>query len=288
MPSRSDSAGPIAVTGATGAMGGRVAERLARRGARQRLIVRDPSRAPSIGGAEVRQVAGYAAGGEMRRALEGADTLFLVPAHESPDRVAEHAVAVEAAASAGVRRVVYLSYLGAAPDSTFTFGRDHWHTEQLVRSAGFDSFTFVRMNLYMDFIPSMVGDDGVIRGPADGGRLSAVLRDDLADAVVATLLEEGHDGATYDATGPEAFTLAEAATEISRATGRPVRFQNETLEEAYGSRASYGAPRWEVEGWVTSYAAIAANELEEVSGDVERLTGRRPTSLSEYLSRGRA
>ncbi len=270
-------------------MGGRVARRLAAKGVRQRLVVRDASRAPALDGAEVSQAAGYAAGDEMRRALEGADTLFLVPAHETLDRVAEHRSAVEAALAAGVRRCVYLSFLGAGPDHTFTFGRDHWHTEQLVGDAGFESFTFVRMSWYMDFIPSMVGDDGVIRGPAGDGRVSAVARDDLADAVVATLVEDGrHDGATYDATGPEAFTLAEAAAEITRATGWEVTFQNETLDEAYASRASFGAPDWEVAGWVTSYAAIAAGELEMVSDDIRRLTGRAPISLSDFLSRAPA
>lgn len=57
----------------------------------------------------------------------------------------------------------------------------------------------------------------------------------------------------------------------------------ETLEEARASRAPSGAPDWEIEGWVTSYAAIAAGELERLSGDVERLTGRRPISLAEFL-----
>src|SRR4051794_26132518 len=122
MPSRSDSA-PVAVTGATGEVGGRVARGLAERGVPQRLVVRDPIRAPQLPGAQLRQASSYAAKDEMRRALDGADALFLIPGHESQDRVAEHRTALEAAVDAGVRRVVYLSFLDAAPDSTFTFGR---------------------------------------------------------------------------------------------------------------------------------------------------------------------
>ncbi|MEA2428712.1 MAG: hypothetical protein QOF37_2340, partial [Thermoleophilaceae bacterium] len=83
--------GLIAVTGATGGVGGRVAERLAARGIPQRLIVRDSARAPKLDGAEVREATGYEARDEMRRALDGVHTLFLVPAHESEDRVAVHA-----------------------------------------------------------------------------------------------------------------------------------------------------------------------------------------------------
>jgi hypothetical protein len=62
-----------------------------------------------------------------------------------------------------------------------------------------------------------------------------------------------------------------------------VTYVPETLEEAYASRASSGAPDWEIAGWVTSYAAIAAGELERVSPDVERLTGRAPISLERFL-----
>jgi uncharacterized protein YbjT (DUF2867 family) len=79
--------------------------------------------------------------------------------------------------------------------------------------------------------------------------------------------------------------MAETITEV---TGRPVRFHDETLEEAYASRAVFGAPDWQVAAWVSTYTAVAAGELDEVSGDVERLTGRRPTSLREHLESRRA
>jgi uncharacterized protein YbjT (DUF2867 family) len=196
---------------------------------------------------------------------------------------------VDAAVAAGVERVVYTSFYGAGPECTFTFGRDHWHAEQRIRDSGL-RHTFLRDNLYIDFTPLMVGADGVIRGPAADGRVAAVARDDIADVAVAVLLEEsgGHDGRTYDMTGPQALTLAEVAEELSRAAGRPVTYQNETLEEAYASRASYGAPDWEVAGWVTTYAAIANGDLDTVSDDVARVAGHPPLSLAEFLRRNPA
>jgi NAD(P)H dehydrogenase (quinone) len=276
----------IAVTGATGEVGTRVARRLADRGVPLRLIVRDPSRAPSLRGAAVRQASSYGTREEMRTALEGVHTLFLVPAAESLDRLDQHKAAVDVAVMAGVQRIVYLSFVGAA-GSSFILGREHGATEQHIIASGVP-YTFPRMNLYMDFIPSMVGEDGVIRGPADEGRLAAVLRDDIADAVAVVLTEPGHEGRAYDLTGPEAFTLAEAAEEMSRASGRRIEFQDETLEEARASRSVFGAPDWEVEAWISSYVAIANGELEQVSQDVERLTGHPPKSLQEYLAESRA
>jgi NAD(P)H dehydrogenase (quinone) len=274
--------GVIAVTGATGVVGGRVAARLAAAGVPMRLLVRDPSRAPRHPGAEVRRIGGYGAAGDVRAALEGAATLFLLPAEESADRVEQHRTAIEAAAAAGVRRIVYLSFVGAAPDATFTLVRDHWATEEIVRATGLAQ-TFVRMNLYMDFLPAMVAPDGALRGPAGDGRVAAILREDVAAGVAAVLGTEGHDGRTYDLTGPSAFSLAEAAAAMTRVTGRPVRYEDETDEEAYASRAGYGAPDWQVEAWVTTYHAIRDGSLAAVSPDLRMLTGRSATSLEAHL-----
>jgi uncharacterized protein YbjT (DUF2867 family) len=130
----------------------------------------------------------------------------------------------------------------------------------------------------------MIGEDGAIRGPADDGRVAAVAQDDIAEAATAVLLSPAaHAGRTYELTGPQALTLAEAADILTTALGREVRFVDETLEEAYASRASYGAPPWQVDAWVTTYTAIAAGELAAVSGHVEQLTGHPATSLAQLL-----
>ena len=279
--------GLTAVTGATGEVGGRVARRLAARGIAQRLVVRDAARAPELEGAEVATMTGYGDHDSVRAALEGVETLFLVPAAESPTRIEEHKTAVDAAVDAGVERIVYLSFVGASPDNTFTLGRHHWATEQHILTKDV-AWVFPRKNIYMDFIPMFAGEDGVIRGPAGEGRVAAILRDDIADVVAEILADPAaHDGQSYDLTGPEAVTLAEIAEVLTRATGREVRFENETVEEAWESRRASGAEDWMIEGWVTSYLAIANGELDVVSDDAERLTGRPSLRLEDWL-RGRA
>lgn len=270
-----------AITGATGLVGRRVATLLAEEGARIRLVVRDPDRAPPLPGVEVRQASDYGANGEMRAALQGAETLLLIPATEAADRVEQHKAAVDAAVAAGVQRIVYLSAIGAAPDATWTLVREHWQTEDHIRASGV-SWTFPRFNLYMDFIPAMVSAEGVIKGPAGDGRVAAVLRDDVAAAVAATLGSGDHDGRTYDLTGPEAFSLAQAAEVMRDGTGKDVRFQDETDEEAFASRAGQAAD-FEVRGWVSSYWAIRDGLLEGVSPHVRELTGRDPVALADYL-----
>jgi NAD(P)H dehydrogenase (quinone) len=274
--------GVIVVSGATGRLGGRVARRLAGAGLRQRLLVRDPGRAPDLPGAEV-AVAEYGDRDAVRRALDGADVVLMVSASESPDRVARHLSFADAAADAGVGHLVYTSFAGAAPDATFTLARDHAATEEHLRGAGLPA-TVLRDNLYADFVTFLVGDDGVIRGPAGDGRAAVVAQDDIADAAVAVLrAPAGHAGRTYELTGPAALSFGEIAATIADVTGRPVRFHDETVAEAYASRARYGAPDWQVDAWVSTYTAVAAGELATVSPDVERLTGHPATPLADVL-----
>jgi NAD(P)H dehydrogenase (quinone) len=275
----------LAVTGATGRLGGRVARRLAAAGVPQRLIVRDAARAPDLPGASV-AVAEYGDGPAARAALDGVGTLFMVSASESPDRAVEHRTFVDSAVAAGVERIVYISFYGAAPDATFTHARLHHETEEHLRSTGLAT-VMLRDNLYLDFMTALVGDDGVIRGPAGDGRVSAVAQDDIADAAVAVLRDPaGHDGRVYNLTGPEELTMTEVAGILSAHLGHQVRYVAESIEEAYASRAHYGAPDWEVDAWVSTYTAIAAGEMAGVSPDVPDLTGHPGTTLAELLARG--
>ncbi|MFJ9740920.1 SDR family oxidoreductase [Streptomyces sp. NPDC101166] len=276
----------IAVTGSTGRLGGRVARRLAERGVPQQLVVRSPERAPRLPGA-VAVRGDYADRDAVREALAGVRTVFMVSASESADRLAQHKAFVDAAAQAGVRHLVYLSFHGAAPDATFTLARDHFHTEQHIRASGL-AYTFLRDNFYAEFVPDLVGEDGVIRGPAGHGRAAFVGQDDVADAAAAVLSRpDDHAGVAYDLTGPDSLTLDEAAVILSERLGRPVAYRQETVEEAYASRSSYGVPQWQLDAWVSTYTAIASGELDGVSDAVPRLTGRPATPLADVVRAAR-
>ena len=270
----------IAVFGSTGSLGGMVASRLAARRVAQRLVVRDIVRAPRLDRAGV-AVASYLDTPAMISALEGIRTAFFVSAGAFAERILHHRAAVDAFVRAGVKRVVYTSFVGAAPDAVFTFARDHFHTERYLESAGL-RFSALRSSLYQEMLPDLVVD-GVIRGPAGTGRFAPVSRADIADVAVALLLDGEQAPARIDVTGPELLTMAEVADLLGEAAGTPVTFVDETLAEAYGSRAGFDVPALEIEGWVTSYGAIAAGELAIASDAVERITGRPPVSLRAYL-----
>lgn len=276
----------LAVTGSTGVLGRLVAGLVADAGTPQRLLVRTPAKAPQLPGATVRAFS-FEDREASLEALAGAATLFMVSAPESERRLEQHRTFIDAASDAGVRHVVYTSFLGAAPDATFTLAREHHATEECIKASGMQ-WTFLRDNFYIDFMDALVGDDGVIRGPAGNGRAALVARADVAAAAAAVVLKpERHRHASYNLTGPESLSMADIAATLSAARGSTVTFHDETLPEAYASRKKWGAPDWQNDAWVSTYTAIASGELAAVSGDVEKLAGRRPVSLAGFLA-GRA
>ena len=166
-------------------------------------------------------MAEFADGEAVRRALQGAATVLMVSASETPDRVAA-ASELRGRRRGGRGRP---SRLHVVRGRRARCGRSRWPAttgppRNTSGRAGWDT-RFLRDNLYADFLPFMVGEDGVIRGPAGDGRAAVVAQDDIADAAVAVLREpSAHAGRTYDLTGPAALTLAEIAATITAVTGR--------------------------------------------------------------------
>jgi uncharacterized protein YbjT (DUF2867 family) len=270
----------LGITGSTGAVGGLVAPRLAHYA--PVLVVRDPTRAPDLG-LQVRSCE-YADEPAAVAALRGVEVLFMVSAAEAADRREQHRTFIRAAASAGVRHLVYTSFAGASADATFTLGRDHHDAEQAIRESGM-AFTILRDNFYADVLPAFADESGVIRGPAGDGRVAAVARADVADIAALVLRDpDRHVDATYTLTGPEALTLTEVAARASAVLGRHLSFENQTVDEAYASRAAArDVEQWQLDAWVSTYTAIADGSCAEVTDDIATLRFHRARTLEEAL-----
>ena len=257
-PTQASSLPSLAITGASGNVGGTAARLLAERGLPLRLLANTPSRAPELPGA-IAVKCSYEDTLTTRVALEGVDVLFMVSAPESEDRLSKHLAFVDAAAASGVRHIVYLSFMNAAPDATFTLARTHFHTEEHIKASGM-TYTFLRDNFYADFFVALPDEEGRILGPAGDGRVGVVAR---------------------EVTGPEALTLDEIAAILTRVRGCPVTYVRETVEEAYESRKKWPAAQWEYDSWVSTYTSIARGEMDVVSTTVRDVTGRDPLTFEE-------
>ena len=272
---------PIGITGATGQLGGRVATRLASLGYAQRLLVRDPARAPQLPGAEVVQ-APYEDGVAMRAALDGISTLFLVSGY-GVERVEHHYSAIHAAVAAGVERIVYTSFLSAAPEATFTHAREHFLTEQRIR-ATVKRYTFLRPSFYLERAVKWFSQESIVRGPAGNGTIAWIARDDLADVAVTVLPDQRRTrwGQLRHHRPPGADTDRGCRTTLSRHRSpylstcpKPSGGQDvahEVQPHGLGTRRR-----------VSTYAAIATGEMSVVSHTVQALTSHAPLAFADYL-----
>ena len=272
----------LAITGVTGHLGGFVAKELSEAGVAVRHLARSPERAPKLAGATVKKCS-YEYSDEAIAALSGIDVLFMISAKENLERLQQHIAFIDAAKAAGVKHIVYTSFYNASPSSTFTLARDHAATEQYIKEKGL-TYTFLRDNFYVDFFVDMACQYGEIKGPSGNGKVSAVVRSDVADVAVEILKNpEKWVNQTLNMTGPEELTLSEMAEQISHSLGKTVTYVEETVEEAYDSRKIWQAEQWEYDSWVSTYTAIAKGEQAGLSDDIECVLGKALTSLAEYL-----
>lgn len=273
----------IALTGSTGAVGSTAAHLLADAGLTARLIVRDASRAPDLPGFEVVAVPGDS-GPPLVKALTGIDVAYMSSAHEGEERAVLHQDFVDVAVQAGVKHLVYLSFVGGTEDGVNVFARDHGTTESYLRDCGLD-VTILRSNYYVETLPQFV-HEGQIRGPAGEGAIAAVARADVAAAVAAVVADPApHVGQVYELTGPDSLTFHDVAALVSRTSDESIVYTPQTYEQAVEQKEAYGAPADILEGWLSAYVAIREGVHGHVTDDVRHLLGRPPTTAEDALRR---
>lgn len=270
----------IAITGASGYIGGHVARKLSAAGWPTVLIGRDPARMPALAGARAAGAA-YEDTAAMTAALQDVDRVLFVSSNALSGRVAAHRSVIDACAAAGVKRVVYTSFLGAGPQAVFTLSRDHYETELYLQAAAVP-YVALRNCFYAEVVAEMV-QDGVIRGPGGQGVLAPVARDDVIDAAVGALTAASMATGHVDITGPRALGLAEIAAICARVSGTPVTYEEESIDEAYRSRAGYKVSDAAMAAWVSTYQSIATGELAVVTDAVQKLAGHAPMEFEAFL-----
>ena len=273
----------IVVTGSTGRVGGLVARRLEAAGHPMRLLVRDPHRAPGITGAEV-HAADYGKPEGLAEGLRKGDRVFMVSMWIGGDtRLDLHRSFVEAAARAEVAQLVYLSFVNAGPNAIFSHAREHGATEDMLKASGVP-WTSIRNSMYADDIPGWFDPDGVAREPGDDARMSFSCRPELADVIAAVLTEAGHEGRIYNVTTPESVSMRELAQIATKVTGEEYRYEPISDDEWIERWKAQGRPEWALEAGLSSYEALRAGELDVVSDDYEKITGRKAATIARVIT----
>jgi len=270
------------ITGATGDIGSKVVELLVRSGERPRVFVRDAHKARSRFGDSVDVFVGDLADPEsLRGALEGVDELFLVNA--GPQIPVRDEAAANAAKAAGVRHLVKLSSMDV--QHGLAIGAWHERGEAAVRASRVP-YTFVQPTGFMSnllaWAPSIKAEGVVRASTGDGGR-AFIHSDDIAAVVVKALTTRAYGEQSLPITGPEALTFAEITAMIGTTIGKPLTFQSISDEKARQRYSRISESEEETEAHVSLWRAIREGRLATVTDDIERILGRKPIALDQWL-----
>lgn len=273
----------VLVTGATGVIGSRLVPLLAERGAQVRAMTRRPDASLPHHPAIDPIVGDFADPASLDAALAGVDTVFLACANV-PDQVEHETALVDAAARAGVGRLVKLSARGAAADADVAFWRWHAEIESRLRASGVPAVvlrpSFSMANLFA--AAEHVRAASMLAAPAGGARIAMIDPLDVARAAAEALVGDGHVGRTYTLSGPEAIGYKQVAADLGRVTGREVRFVDVPPEAAVPAMTASGLPPFVAEQIAAVFAALRGGAQDSTTEDLIELTGRAPRAFAEF------
>jgi uncharacterized protein YbjT (DUF2867 family) len=275
----------ILVTGATGQVGSALVEELLRRGTQTRAMVRTDEQAAEFAARGVEAVvADLELPETLPEALEGADRAFLM-SRDDPRQPEMEGALVDAAARAGVGRIVKLSASGADPDNPVAIMRRHAKAERILEGSGL-GYTIFRPQLYMqNFLRfgTSIAAKGKFTAPMDDRRFALVDVRDVARVAAVALIEGAHAGATYLVSGPEALSYGEAARTIGEAIGKDVAYEPADPKSFRDILiAERGLPRWRAEELASIASAYGGGVGESVTDVVLRVGGAEPRTFAEF------
>lgn len=279
----------IAVTGATGHLGGHVIESLISRGVSATdivAIVRNQDKAAELAAKGIKLgVASYEDEAALTAALEGVERLVLVSGSEVGQRVAQHANIINAAKAAGVKFIAYTSLLNL-DTSDLGLAPEHAATEELLAKSGIDHAR-LRNGWYWENFASAIESGkaaGKFFGAAGAARVSGAARRDYAEAAAVVATSENQAGKVYELAGSPAVSYQGIADGVAKVIGADVEYVNQPVDEYQATLESFGLPA-EVAGMFAGMEpVIEKGALYSESTDLQDLIGRPSASVSEALS----
>jgi uncharacterized protein YbjT (DUF2867 family) len=276
----------ILVTGSTGNVGSHLVRELVTQHLPFRALVRTSRDAQKLRAQGIETVIGdFAQPEHLRGALQGITRVFLM-CSSGPLQSQLEATLINEAKRAGICHVVKLSILAADSQSECVFFRWHGQSEEALQASGLD-YTFLRPNAFMqsflrDFASS-IAQGGVFRAPVEDGKISFVDTRDIAAVAAMVLRERGHEGHTYDLTGPGALSYTDVAALLSQHLGKQVQYMSISAQDAQQEMCKQNMPLWLVDGLLALFEFARQGKAAVVSQAVAQVTKRHSRTLEAYL-----
>jgi len=274
----------ILVTGATGKTGGAVAKELAAHNIPVRVFVRNADKAADLKelGAEI-AVGDMADKAAVSAALEGCDKAVLVMANGEQQLTMEK-LFTDCAVAAGVKHLVKLSSMESKPGTTKPIPAMHVASEDYIRASGMN-WTMVRPTFFtQNFLSAAksIKENNEINLALGNAVVAPTDVRDVAEVFRVVLTDDAHLNKSYDLTGPEALSLAQAAEKFSNVVGREVRYVPQSVEDFRKVLTHVGLPEWRVNAVCDEFRLLSENASAETTDNIEKITGRPPTSVEQF------
>jgi NAD(P)H dehydrogenase (quinone) len=281
----------IGVTGASGQLGMGVVRHLLERTSASDIIAitRSPEKVAAFSSQGVTvQTGDFNDRAGLEKAFSGVDRLLIIPGSDlTPDvRPAQHRTAINAAKRAGVGHIIYISSVGCRPGPPDGILETHFSTEQALITSG-APWTLLRMSIYAEALLNGAKQAFSTHSYAalSGAPAAYIVRDDLAAAAAGLLTMNGHESMTYHASGPASIGPSQIAEIVGKLARTTVQFSPITVTQLESNLGGVGLPPLVIDAISRFQQALQAGAFDLVTGDVERLSGRRPESIEEFLSR---
>jgi NAD(P)H dehydrogenase (quinone) len=223
----------------------------------------------------------------MRSALAGVSKALFIPTYDAnTERLQQNLNAIAAAQEAGVKHVVYASFIKVESPLVEHSRLVHFPTEQAIRASGLD-YTLLRHALYADILVGDLADTlatGLLKRPGGGTRCAYIAREDLGISAAQVLLGNEPSGRIYNETMEQTWSGEEVAALMSEVFGKSVRFKPVPAEDW---------PRYMMDNWgvppelalstIGTMQAVAAGEFDMVSPDYREITGRPARTMRQFL-----
>ncbi len=275
----------ILLTGATGKTGGETAKALAARGVKARALVRDPAKAGALQAAGIEIAVGDVSdAASVRRALAGVERL-LVLLPNSQRQVELEKQLVDLARETGVRHIVKMSSMEAVAEARTPIPQGHWAVEEYIRASGL-AWTMVKPNFFMqNFLASAksIRENGSFSLPMGNGTTAMADARDIGAVTAEVLAGRGHEGRSYEITGPELLTFHQVAERFTAVLGRPVRYIPAD-PAAYLEILKRVLNEWHATAVSGLFREIAEGVTPHLTDTFRRLVGREPIALAQFIS----
>ena len=274
----------ILVTGASGTVGSEVLKQLREQGAEVRAAFHSAEKAARAQKQGINSVVlDYADRASTAAALKGVAKVFLL-GPTVPNQSELESNVVEEAKKARVRHIVKLSVLDAAGEK-YTFAKWHRAVEKTIERSGLQ-YTFLRCNEFMQntltYYLGTIKSEGAFYLPTRDAKNSVIDVRDIAAVAVKVLTASGHENKVYELSGPEELSHEQIAQKLSAAVGKQIKYVDISAAAFKEGAVAAGIPDWYADALLNLYQLYVAGGAQQVTKDVERVTGKKPRSFDQF------